>query len=97
MEPDADAGDVSVLFYEGIKYEGGSWYTIQIPAWATFFRVIANGGSVKTVEILLRPGEEVWIEVFEGDSEEYYADTHYSDELFRTVPMLLQDADMLTR
>lgn len=87
MEPDADAGDVSVLFYEGIKYEGGSWYTIQIPAWATSFSVNANGGSVKTAGIPLRPGEEVWIEVWEDDNEEYYAVTHYSDELFRTVPI----------
>lgn len=97
MEPDADAGDVSVLFYGGINYEGGSWYTIQIPTWATSFSVNANGGSVKTVEIPLRPGEEVWIEVLEDDSEEYYAVTHYSDELFRTVPISVTEIPPFAR
>ena len=41
----------------------GDWYTIQIPAWTSYFIVNANGGSVQTADLSIDPGREVWIVV----------------------------------
>lgn len=60
---------------EPMTYDG-SWYTIEIPAWADYVIVNANNGSVQTEDIAVEAGKDIWIII---DTSATYYTLYYSE------------------